>query len=103
MGYKATEEYSEDFFYWNTGEEKKIKDFLKELGYNPQSNHVCGQCCGMYEDMIYIDGIGRGWKNKNDIKKFQDFITENNIECGFPKEVGEYLYTISANKENNND
>lgn len=87
-----TEDRTEQFYYFSSTEEDIIEGILKDLGYTWDRNNVCGNCCGMYADNYYVDGIGGNFKEV-DKKKVYKELKKNNISCS----IGGY--TISANPD----
>lgn len=88
---------SEEFFYFSDKEKDLIEGFLERFGYKIDRNTVCGSCCGMYADEYWIDGIGGGWKKKEDVKEFKKFVKDNEISCSFSDFNPDGInYTISA-------
>ena len=91
MSYSETCE--EVFHYFTDVEEEKIYTFLKERGYSSfEHNTVCGSCCGMYSDEIWVNGIGGKFFDK-DKKALADYMEEEGISGLIDG------YTVDANPD----
>ena len=75
-------ETGENYTYFEKKEEKVIENWLKKHGYSWERNTVCGSCCGMFEDVYWVNGIG-GKLKKGDGKKLVKFLEENKISAEF--------------------
>ena len=75
-----------EFIYFSDREDELIKNWLKDHGYKWDHNTVCGDCCGMYADEYWVNGIGGKFPDSD---KFVEFAKANNIDC----EVSNYHIT----------
>lgn len=80
---------TEEFFYFSSEEKKEIESFLKERGHEWQTNTVCGNCCGMFADEYWVNGIDGNFPEK-DKKELADLMKSKSFSCSIGR------YTISA-------
>lgn len=85
-------ESGEMYTFFDDRENNLIEQWLKDHGYTWGKNTVCGNCCGMYDEEYWVNGIGGHFK-KADQVEFAQFIKGNDIGA---KVSG---YTISAYSE----
>lgn len=90
MSYEQEE--SETFFHFSDKEDAFITKFLKEKGYSISQNTVCGNCCGMFADKYWVNGIGGNFK-KEDKEELYKLMKKKGYECS----IGGY--TISADPD----
>lgn len=98
-----SEDRTETFYHFSDKEKKIITKLLEGWGYDWGTNVVCGRCCGMYADYIYVDRIGGNWSSKHQ-KEMIKLLKEKGIEAGvdinrkYSDGSGyHYAYIISAN------
>ncbi len=73
-----SESYETEFVHFSTEEDNLVRKWLKRQGYTWVHNTVCGDCCGMYEDEYWVNGIGG--KFPDDMKdKFIRYAKRHNI------------------------
>lgn len=100
MSYKEIEE--QEFYYFTSEERDLIHKKLEELGYRHDYNTVCGDCCGMFAEYIYVGRIGGKWKPEHQ-KEMISFLKEKGIEASVDVDHkysdgsgNHYAYIISA-------
>lgn len=84
-----TDSYEETYTHFSDEEDKLIQEWLTKQGYTWSTNTVCGNCCGMYEDEYWVNGIG-GKFPENKRKAFLRYALDKKIGCRI------YGYTIEA-------
>lgn len=75
-----SEEKTEEFHYFSEVEHKFIQSWLKKHGYEWRQNAVCGNCCGMYADEYWVNGIWGKFK-KEDQETFLKAMEKKGYEC----------------------
>ena len=75
-----TEDRTEQFYHFSSTEEDIIDGILKDLGYTWDRNKVCGNCCGMYADNYYVDGVGGTFKEEDKKNLIEKYGKTPNIE-----------------------
>lgn len=87
MTYTETQET--EFTYFSDKEDKLIKEFLRKKGHTWGHNTVCGDCCGMYSDQYWVNGIG-GEFPEEDKKELAKELERIGTHCSI------YSYVIDA-------
>ena len=85
-------ETGEEIVLFTEREDELIQNWLKENGFSWKHNTVCGNCCGMYEDEYWVNGIGGSFP-KEKREKFVKFAQDEKIDCEVER------YTIRAVKD----
>lgn len=90
-------ETTEDEFHYFSGEEHNfIQEFLKEKGHEWSTNTVCGNCCGVYADEYWVNGIGGDFPPE-DKAELARLMTEKGYSCSIGR------YTISADPDDEDE
>ena len=96
------EDITETFYHFSEEERNLITKKLEKWGYKWDTNTTCGNCCGMFADYIYVNGIGGKWLPKHQ-KEMIKFLKEKGIDAGvdidhkYSDGSGfHHAYTISA-------
>jgi len=91
-----SEEINQKFYHFTEEEEDFIDSILTDLGYKWKRATVCGDCCGMYADEYWVDGIGGNFK-KADKQIVFAALKKKGITCSIGR------YTISADPDDEDE